>query len=101
MAAELGGDRLLALLLRLAELLDHAGEARTSAVLRHLADGLEGQSPGTEGRRAVVRQILRLYGGMGSFQDLVLQDAGGVRPEQRDLQSLRHQLFEEARTELR
>jgi hypothetical protein len=30
---------------------------------------------------------------MGSFQDLVLQNAAGVLPEQRELDKYRHELF--------
>jgi hypothetical protein len=38
---------------------------------------------------------------MGSFQDLVLKDSDGVRPEQDEFDRLRDRLFEEARAALR
>lgn len=49
-----------------------------------------------------VRDILGLYGGMGSFADLILQTPqGAALPEQREFYALQNQLFEAARDELR
>ncbi|MGN9774625.1 DUF6966 domain-containing protein [Micromonospora sp. H33] len=67
------------------------------SVSQHLADlavRLE-QADGAS-RVAVLRDIRALYrGGMGSFQDLVLQDRNGVLPEHPAFDRLRHQLYEE------
>jgi hypothetical protein len=55
----------------------------------------------TAGERSdVARAVLRLYqSGMGGFQDVVLQDHG-VSPDQGRLDSLRSELFEQAREQL-
>lgn len=100
MAAEMTGDSLVDLLRAAAKLLAEAGEARPAQHLYELAARASGASD-DEARQEVVRDVLALYGGMGSFQDLVLQDERGVRPEQPALDRLRAQLFEVARDELR
>ncbi|QRP49053.1 hypothetical protein [Amycolatopsis sp. FDAARGOS 1241] len=43
-------------------------------------------------RQRIIREMLRLYGGMNSFNDLVLQDSRGARPENAELDRLRHEL---------
>lgn len=82
----------------LAELLQSAGEESWARVFHRLLVRLRSASPE---RQTVVRDILSLYGAAGSFSDLVLQDASGVGPEQRQLDRLRTRLFELARAELR
>jgi hypothetical protein len=48
-----------------------------------------------------VRTIIRLYGGMGGFNDLVLMKGRRVLPQMEEFHRLRHELFEAARDELR
>src|SRR5512133_2364412 len=89
-------DPLSALLVRLARLLDRAQEQRWAQSMWQLADAAAAAS-GTQERQEVVRRVLALYGGMGSFNDVVLQDERGVMPEQVELDELRSRLFETAR----
>lgn len=88
------------LLIAIADLLTQAGEARVAQVFGNLAEDVQAARD-TESSREVLRRALALYsGGMGSFQDLVLQNASGVLPEQAELDTLRRALFEEARRDL-
>lgn len=65
------------------------------SVSQHLAD-LAVRLEQADGASRVLRDIRALYrGGMGSFQDLVLQDRNGVLPEHPAFDRLRHQLYEE------
>lgn len=48
-----------------------------------------------------IRDGLKLFGGMGSFQDLVLQNESGVTADQPELSRLRHELFVALKAELR
>lgn len=66
-----------------------------------LANAVEASSGDDVGRQGLVREILGLFGGMGSFQDMVLQDASGVLPQQDEFDRLRTELFQQARRELR
>jgi hypothetical protein len=76
------------LLLRLAELLEQHDEESWGTALRRLL--LEYETAPTE-VRAKIRQ---LYGGMGSFNDLILQDEHGpLRNKNDDLDRLRKELF--------
>ena len=92
--------RLESLLLAVAELLERVEETRPASTFRRLSAQLK-EATDSEGRRDVARSIVAMYGGMGSFQDLVLQNAHGVLPEQADFDSLRRAIFVEARRELR
>lgn len=99
-AAELAHSRMRELLSDLATLLSDANEIGYARRISSILDALK-ESLGDRGReQATIRGILALYGGMGSFQDLVLQDSNGVRPEQNEFDRLRRQLFEEARAVL-
>jgi hypothetical protein len=99
-ASQVDGDELSELALKLASLLAQAKEPRWSSRLSAIADAFNASRDSHAQRKNVIRETLSLYGGMGSFQDLVLQDSRGVRPEQRDFDMYRHQLFELARAEL-
>ena len=44
-----------------------------------------------------LKRLLSMYGGMGSFNDLVLQTRAGVRPEQSELDRLRSLLYHQTR----
>lgn len=99
MAPALTPDPLRDLLSRLAQLLAGADEPRWSQSMSRLAERAAA-TPGSAERREVIREVLSLYGGMGSFNDVVLQDARGVLPEQPELDQLRSRLFETARGEL-
>ncbi|MEV0621346.1 hypothetical protein AB0I81_49015 [Nonomuraea sp. NPDC050404] len=107
MAAPLEEDRLHAALLALIELLEGLGGRYVSIAmgLRRLTleveEAREHERDSPELLQYAVRKILRLYGGMGSFQDLILQNAQGVLPEQDRFEELQDQLFEAARDELR
>jgi hypothetical protein len=81
-------------------LLTQCGEpawaGRLQGILNHL---LEDDSAASQ--QVTIREILSLYQqGMGGFQDVVLQNSSGVLAEQRDLDALRHRLFEDARAQL-
>lgn len=96
MAAEVASGALASVLRETAELLLDAGEKDASLGLEKLAALASGASDMRESQD-VARRVLSLYTGMGSFQDLVLQDESGVRPEQNRLDRLRRRLFEVAR----
>lgn len=82
----------LSTILRLLELLHREGESRWSAILLARAQALtDARTP--EERAEQVRQVLLLFGGMGSFNDFVLQNADGVKPGNPALDVLRSQLF--------
>jgi hypothetical protein len=81
---------------QLLELLVSVGEAPWAALMERLLSAVR-EANGAEERRAIAGRVLQLYGGMGSFNDLVLQDAHGVRPEQDEFGRLRSLLFEAAR----
>ena len=101
MAPKLAHGGLLEVLSDLVVVLSDANQSRYSRAISSIHDAL-GDAQGDRPReQAVIRQILSLYGGMGSFQDLVLQDSNGVRPEQDEFDRLRHRLFEEAWAALR
>jgi hypothetical protein len=95
-----GAPELAATLTAVIRLLDQGGEPdwarRLQGILNRL---LADESAASE--QAAIREILALYQqGMGGFQDVVLQNSSGVLPEQRDLDALRHRLFEDAREQL-
>jgi hypothetical protein len=93
------GDPLRDLLLELADLLGECGERPWATRLAALAADLESAGDG-RGRVDAARAVLALFGGMGSFSDLVLQDTNGVRVEQPRLDASRDRLFDLAREEL-
>ena len=97
MAAALD-DPVLDALVEIADLLADGEEPRWSARVSALAGELETAGPA---RQDVIRSILAMYGGMGSFSDVVLQDMGGALPEQHRFDQRRSELFELARSELR
>lgn len=98
MAAAL--DPVLDALVEIADLLTDGEEPRWSALISSLAHELEAAGSGPA-RQDVIRSILALYGGMGSFSDVVLQDMSGALPEQQRFHQRRSELFELARAELR
>ena len=79
----------------LSNLLARSGQPRWSSLMAVLAQEARDASTAHE-RRAVVQQVMRLFAGMGSLNDLVLQDARGVRPEQHLLDELREDLYRAA-----
>jgi hypothetical protein len=92
-------DPVLDALVEIADLLTDGEEPTWSARISGLADELRSAGPGS-GRQEVIRSILALYGGMGSFSDVVLQDMSGALPEQQRFHQRRSELFELARDEL-
>lgn len=94
MAVSVITRRLLSTLERLHVLLaEH--EPRWAESMARLNERAE-EATSTHEAREVVSDVLSLYAGMGSFNDLVLQDRTGVLPEQRELSRLRALLYEEA-----
>jgi hypothetical protein len=86
----------------LAGLLSAVGERRTARQFTELATELQDSRNDQARRQVVIRLIMQWYqGGADSFQDHILQDARGVRPEQQTFDELRDRLFETAREELR
>jgi hypothetical protein len=93
-------DPLLDALVETADLLTDGEELRWATRLSALANDLESAGSGPA-RQDVIRAVMALYGGMGSFSDLVLQDMSGALPEQQRFDRRRSELFELARDELR
>lgn len=92
---------LLGLLRSIVAILTRANETRWIPVIEKRITAFNGVHSDTTKYQEAVRETLRLYSGMGSFQDLVLQNEKGVLPEQGDLAKLRHDLFMVLRAELR
>jgi hypothetical protein len=93
-------ESLVQILDALVVVLRAADQAAWSRELESIASGLL-SSADDPSRQELVRRVLHLYGGMGRFDDLVLQTPRGVRPEQDEFDRLRADLFEEARRQLR
>jgi hypothetical protein len=87
-------------LLDLAALLESVHEVRIAETPRRLASAIS-EARGEDEYQAAVRKVIRLFAGMGSFQDVVLQTREGVRPEQAEFERLRDRLFQEAKQEVR
>ncbi len=85
-------EQVVPLLREIQELVAACGQERWASMFAHLAEDAAEATAGT-GQREVLQRIGELYGGMGSFNDLVLQDRQGVRPEQRRLDTLRTDLY--------
>jgi hypothetical protein len=100
LAPKLAHGGLLEVLSDLVVVLSDANQSRYSRGISSILETLRDAQGDHAREQAVIRQILSLYGGMGSFQDLVLQDSDGVRPEQSEFDRLRDRLFEEARAAL-
>ena len=81
-------------------LLERAGEPQWAAALARLESGLVAAPRGAPARSALLHRVLQMYGGMGSFRDLVLQSEGIVRAEQAEFSSLRDRLFAAALAEV-
>lgn len=95
-AADPAYSRMREVLSDLIALLSAANEGVYARRISSARDVLEESLGDRDREQATVRSILSLYGAMGSFQDLVLQDSNGVRPEQNGFDRLRSQLFDEA-----
>ncbi len=44
-------------------------------------------------RQIALRKLLSMYGGMGSFNDLVIQSSSGVSPDNNELDELRSRVY--------
>jgi hypothetical protein len=82
---------LLATLIRVIALLTRNGSSWGVTII-DLAGELVLARP--EERSMVGRKLLSLYGGMGSFNDVVLQNRLGVSPDNDELDSLRSTLYQ-------
>lgn len=81
-------DSIEALLVRLTRPLNRTSHCDWANSLERLSEDL------AEHPKEVAREILSLYGGMGSFNDLVLYDRGVLLKEQNiELDELRAALF--------
>ena len=87
------GRDIQAVISELCDLLETTRDYRWKKVFSGFLDRLDEGGTALD-RQSVIRQMLRLYGGMGSFNDLVLQDSHGVLPENNELDRLRHELHE-------
>ena len=75
-----------------------AGEAEWSIALERI----RAKHSGTPPDQTAIREILALYGGMGSLNDLVLYDQGRVLVQETErLDTLRRKLFDMAKSMLR
>jgi hypothetical protein len=92
---------LLGLLRSILAILTRANEVRWIPAIEQRIAVLTSIGPATAEYQDAVRNTLQLYGGMGSFQDLVLQNEKGVIPEQSELFRLRNDLFTALQAELR
>ncbi len=81
------------ILRELEELLSGVGLTRWERLVGALADDAEAAADGP-GEREVLRRIGRLFSGMSSLNDLVIQDRRGALPEQERLDILRDRLYE-------
>ncbi len=81
-------DRLMERLELLQKLLEQAGEEYWPALLRQAAELIGKEDIGG------VENLLGLYGGMGSFSDLVLHPLNGHRVAEEDLDRVNRQLTE-------
>lgn len=88
-------DEVAETLRALSSLLHHTGEPRWAALLGSLAEEAAAPRPADE-RRQLLVAVLGLHRGTGGLDDLVLQDAHGVHPEQCTLNDLRRKLHEQA-----
>jgi len=85
---------------RVARLLADAGEEETSTDFARLGRRLR-EEPKSADAQAAVRDVLALFGGMGSFADFVIYVDGRPDVERnRVLARLRSELFESARDDL-
>lgn len=78
---------------QLEDLLQAEGEQFWSRKLRRARIELE-TGPRPEVIRGIALRLLGMFGGMGSFNDLVLYDESGIRPSQDQFDDLRHRLYE-------
>ena len=69
-------------------------EPRWAGAMQQLTSRLDAGSLTTH---EAAREVLQFYRGLGSFNDVVLQDRDGVRPEQFEFDRLRDRLFELSR----
>ena len=85
---------LASLLDQISQLLASVGEGNWSTAFEEFSRRC-GQIDGEKDRRVLEGEIRRIYGGMGSFSDLVLYSDGQVLVEEnRRLEALRNELFE-------
>lgn len=96
----MNAQRIVDLLEQMIAILSSTGHSDWAPALESLRDEIELSATDSAKYRNAVRSGLALYGGMGSFQDLVLQDRTGVRPEQPEFAALRGDLFIALRNEL-
>lgn len=98
---ENGADRLRDILVEMACVLQADPHGGRSDGITRMARRLEDAGTDQDLRQRAVRGILGLYSqGMGGFQDVVLMRDGKVLPEQRRLDDLQRELFEESKRQL-
>lgn len=98
MAASVITPHLLSTLERLRVVLaEH--EPRWATSMARLHEHARGAAS-PEQAREVLGDVLSIFAGAGSLNDLVIQDGAGVLPEQRELSRLSAELYAEARAGL-
>lgn len=100
MATSMTQRDIVRVLQSIVSILNSSGDTRWLSAIERQVSRFRAAQPGTDEYRDAVRDALRMFGGMGSFQDLVLQNATGVLPEQRELDRAGHDLFAALRSEL-
>ncbi|MFI0423880.1 DUF6966 domain-containing protein [Spongiactinospora sp. 9N601] len=85
---------------RMSALLKGTSEPGLARELTGLAAAVRVFRADSDERQALIRKILRMYGGMGSLQDVVLQNTAGVLPQNMEFDRLRRALFALARSGL-
>jgi hypothetical protein len=93
---------LVRITVELSALLAETDQTEWAATFDRLGRRAEVETQEPQIDQGFVRSILHLFGGMGSFNDLVLsRNRVMLRDENNRLDALRRQLFEAARAELR
>lgn len=86
----------------MSHLLEAANEQGWAASLRRLQLQIETSATSPSDYQRALRDVLKLFGGMGSFSDLVLyRDGVPLQAENDRLSQLRSMLFEAARNDLK
>jgi hypothetical protein len=80
---------------RIVSILESAGSSWADSIAKVGAAVAASTSP--EELTSNVKLLLSMYGGMGSFNDVVLQSRAGVSPDQPELDRLRSLLYQQAR----
>ena len=87
--------------MKLYVLLEKCNEPEWANHMKMISESLTMHSIEDNEKQRVYREILHLFGGMGSFQDLVLHTGDNMVDDNRVFDALRKELFEAARNQLK